>query len=74
MRGMEPERYEAIGERGEACILLLRQITPPSGQVERVYSLATGERLNATDAAGVFVTISGGRTFKFRQSRVDNNA
>ena len=33
-----------------------------------------GERLKATNAAGVFVTLSGGRTFRFRQPRVDNNA
>ena len=71
---MQPERYEAIGERGEAYIILLRQITRPSGQTERVYSLATGERLKETEASGVFVTLSGGRTFRFRQPRVDRDA
>ncbi len=74
MRGMESERYEAIGERGEACIILLKQITLPSGRFEMVYILATGERLKATDTAGVFVTLSGGRTFRFRQPRVDRDA
>lgn len=64
---MEAEKHEAIGQRGEACIILLRRATLPNGQVELTYSLATGERLRPTESAGEFVTLDGKRTFRLRR-------
>ncbi len=66
MRCMEIEKYEAIGQRGEACIIVLRNVTLPNGQTTPAYSLATGERLRPTGVDGEFETLSGSRTFKLR--------
>jgi hypothetical protein len=67
MHFMDIERFEAIGDRGEACIILLRRSTLPNGQAVASYSLATGDRIQPTDVAGEFRTLDGTRTFKFRQ-------
>lgn len=64
---MEIEKHEAIGERGEACIIVLRNVVLPNGQSEPAYTLATGQRLRPGDAQGEFVTLDGKRTFKLRQ-------
>ena len=64
---MESQKFEAIGQRGEACIVLLRQVTRPDAQVEASYSLATGERLRPTAEPGEFETLDGARKFKLRQ-------
>ena len=63
---MEAEKHEAIGQRGEACIILLRRVTLPNGEIEITYALATGERLRPTESAGEFVTLDGRRSFKLR--------
>jgi len=63
---MDTERFEAIGQRGEACIILLRRSTLPNGQPVTTYSLATGERIRPSDVPGEFQTLDGNRTFKFR--------
>ena len=68
MHRMEIERHEAIGQRGEACIIVLRNVTSPDGRTQPVYSLATGERLRPTDVAGEFETVSGNRSFRLRRS------
>ena len=64
---MEQERHEAIGQRGEACIILSRMVRLPSGDTTPVYSLASGERLRPTDVAGEFVTVNGNRSFRLRE-------
>ena len=66
MRCMEIEKHEAIGQRGEACIIVLRNVVLPNGQSAPAYSLATGERLRPTGVDGEFETLSGGRTFRLR--------
>lgn len=63
---METEKHEALGQRGEACIILVRRVTLANGQVETAYSLATGQRLRPTDVAGEFATLDGSRTFRLR--------
>ena len=65
---MEIEKYEAIGQRGEACIIVLRNVALPNGQTETAYSLATGERLRPTGVDGEFATLNGGRTFRLRRA------
>lgn len=64
---MDSERLEAIGQKGEACIILVKTVTLPSGQPERAYSLATGERLKPTDEPDSFSTLDDRRQFKLRQ-------
>ena len=68
MHRMEIEKHEAIGQRGEACIIVLRNVTLPSGQTEPAYSLATGERLKPTGVDGEFTTLNGNRTFRLRRA------
>jgi hypothetical protein len=63
---MEAEKQEAIGQRGEACIIVIRRDTLPSGQTETTYALATGERLRPAESTGEFVTLDGKRTFRLR--------
>jgi len=63
---MEDERLEAIGQKGEACIIIVRNTTLPNGAHSVVYTLATGERLNPATTAGEFVTLNGSRTFRLR--------
>jgi len=60
------ERYEAIGQRGEACIIVERTIPVDDGPVTRSYWLATGERLLPTETAGSYVTQDGKRSFHLR--------
>ncbi len=64
---MEAEKHEAIGQRGEACIILIRRVTQPDGQTETTYTLATGERLRPTATDGEFVTLDGRRSFNLRR-------
>ena len=68
MRRMETEKHEAIGQRGEACIIVLKNVMLPNGQTEPGYSLATGERLRPTGVDGEFATLNGSRTFRLRRS------
>ena len=68
MSFMDIERFEAVGQRGEACTILLKRSTLPNGQPVASYSLASGERLRPTGHPGEFQTLDGNRTFKFRQS------
>ncbi len=63
---MESEKHEAIGQRGEACIIVARRVTLPNGQTETTYALASGERLRPTGSTGEFVTLDGHRTFRLR--------
>lgn len=63
---MEAEKHEAIGQRGEACIIVVKHAALPNGQTEIVYTLATGERLRPTESPGEFVTLDGRRTFRLR--------
>ena len=67
IRRMEIEKHEAVGQRGEACIIILRNVTLPNGGTEPAYSLATGERLRPTGAEGEFETLNGSRTFRLRR-------
>jgi hypothetical protein len=64
---MDGEKFEAIGQRGEACIILMRQSRLPNGQTVDIYTLATGEKLRPTDVPGEFTTLDGSRTFRLRE-------
>jgi hypothetical protein len=64
---MDTDRFEAIGQRNEACIIVLKRSTLPNGQPVVTYSLATGERLRPTEVPGEFQTLDGHRTFRFRR-------
>ena len=67
MRRMDIDRLEAIGPRGEACVILRTTGKPlPNGQRETSYSLATGERMKPGEVPGEFVTLSGGRIYRLR--------
>jgi hypothetical protein len=61
------EKFEAIGQRGEACIILLRSRQLPNGQTVATYTLATGEKLRPTDVPGEYTTMDGSRTFRLRK-------
>jgi hypothetical protein len=63
---MDSEKFEAIGPRGEACIILMRRSAAPNGQPVETYTLATGDRLRPTDVPGEFITMNGARTFRLR--------
>jgi hypothetical protein len=64
-----PERLEALGERGEACIILRQLIDLPNGHHALIYALASGQRLKASDEEPeVFVTLDGRRRFRLRGS------
>lgn len=63
---MQVERHEAIGQRGEACIIIGRQATSPNGESSIAYYLASGERLVQGDEEGTFATLDGRRTFRLR--------
>ena len=63
---MPVERYEAIGQRGEACVIIGRQATLLNGETSIVYFLASGERLSHGEEPGHFGTLDGKRTFKLR--------
>ena len=62
-----PERLEAVGQRGEACIILCSDVTLPNGSQQKSYTLATGERLKPTEDPGVFETVDGRRRFRLRE-------
>ena len=53
---METGKYEAIGQRGEACIIVLGNVTLPDGATELAYRLATGAHLRPTDVDGEYRT------------------
>jgi hypothetical protein len=67
----DTERLEAKGPRGEACVII-RTWTRSGGEDAGgrgvpSYRLATGERLNQTEDASVFVTLDSARKFVLRQ-------
>lgn len=64
---MDSEKFEAIGPRGEACIILMRRSPLPNGQALETYTLASGEKLRATDVPGEYATMNGSRTFRLRK-------
>jgi hypothetical protein len=64
---MTAEKLEAIGQRGEACIILREEVRQPNGSKQLSYRLATGERLRAAEEPNEFVTIDGRRRFRLRQ-------
>ena len=62
-----PERLEALGEHGEACIILRQEVDLPNGSRELIYALASGQRLKAADdEPTVFITLDGRRRFRLR--------
>jgi hypothetical protein len=63
---MEADKFEAIGPRGEACIILMRRTPLPNGQSVETFTLATGEKLRPTEVPGEYVTLNGSRTFHLR--------
>jgi hypothetical protein len=63
---MDTQRYEAIGQRGEACIIVERTMTADDAPATRTYCLATGERLRPAETPGTYVTLDGNRTFRLR--------
>ena len=62
----EGQRHEAIGSRGEACIIVSQEVTNPSGERDEQFSLACGERLRRTETDGEFETLHGNRKFRLR--------
>ena len=66
MPEMDIDRLEAIGPRGEACVILRTTGKLPNGQPETSYTLATGERLKPGEAPGEFMTLNGGRIYTLR--------
>lgn len=64
---MTTDRLEAIGPRGEACIIL-RTEADDDGPAKRYrYALAAGDRLRPADEPGVFETFDGKRRYRLRQ-------
>ena len=61
------ERLEAIGSRGEACIILKQAAADSEGDGQATYTLASGERLAYDQAEKSFKTLDGQRTFRLRQ-------
>lgn len=67
-------RLEAIGPRGEACIIIRSGSEVDSSNLSGrnsieglpAYRLASGERLNPTDDPQVFMTLDGMRCFRLR--------
>jgi hypothetical protein len=62
------ERLEAIGSRGEACIILKRAAADSQGEDATTYTLASGERLAYDPADGTFMTLDSRRVFRLRQA------
>jgi hypothetical protein len=63
------ERLEAVGSRGEACIIVrtATDVTATGGGTdEATYRLATGEQLRQTSDPAVFETRDGRRQFTLR--------
>jgi len=65
---MDSEKFEAIGPRGEACIILMRRSPLPNGQTVETWTLATGDKLRPAELPGTFITMNGNRTFRLRDS------
>lgn len=65
---MESEKFEAIGPRGEACIILMQRTPLSNGQTIETYTLATGDKLRPTEVPGEYTTVTGTRTFRLRKS------
>ncbi len=63
---MENEKFEAIGSRGEACIILMHRGSLPSGDAVDTYKLATGEKPRPIEVPGEFASMNGARTFRLR--------
>lgn len=63
-----PVRFEAIGPRGEACIILRHVVHQPNGTQAPAWTLASGERLRPDpEAPDEFQTLDGRRRFRLRQ-------
>lgn len=60
------ERFEAIGPRGEACIVLCIATELPDGATRLTHALASGQRLKPTDDPARFETVDGVRVFRLR--------
>jgi len=66
--GMTTDRLEAIGPRGEACIIV-RTAADGDGAAKRYrYTLAAGDRLRPTETSGVFETFDGKRQYRLRDA------
>lgn len=63
---MESEKLEAIGPRGEACIIKRLRSSLPNGEAVETYTLATGDKLRPTEVPGEFATLNGARAFRLR--------
>jgi len=66
---MGNEKFEAVGPRGEACIILMQRRSLPNGQAIEMYTLATGDKLQPTDVPGEYITTTGNRTFRLRRPK-----
>lgn len=71
---LEQMRLEAIGERGEACVIVRTPVPRAAGergqaqQPESTFRLATGERLQPTSKPEAFETLDGARRFTLRET------
>jgi hypothetical protein len=68
---MNSDRLEALGPRGEACIILREEGTRHSGSIEVTFRLATGERLRVVEGENAFETLDGRRRYTLRNRRAD---
>jgi hypothetical protein len=68
---MNSDRLEAIGPRGEACIILREEGARHSSSIEVAFRLATGERLRVVEGENVFETLDGKRRYTLRNRRAD---
>ena len=64
---MSTDRLEAVGPRGEACIIVRIEIDADGGSQRYRYALAAGDRLRPTDSVGVFETFDGSRRYRLRE-------
>ena len=71
MKTSTPERFEAIGPRGEACIIVRFEVALANSATQLSHALASGERLKATDDPAAFETLDGKRVFRFRSPDAD---
>lgn len=64
---MSTDRLEAIGPRGEACIILRTEADDDEPAKRYRYALAAGDRLRPTGEPGVFETFDGKRRYRLRE-------
>ena len=67
---MKLDRLEAVGPRGEACIIIRTEADADGGAKRYRYALGTGDRLRPASEGGVFETFDGARQYRLRSGTV----